>query len=67
MKQALRVVVKVIAAIAAVAFFRANPFSANQGIAFLISIAVLLACLGVLTLLKDRQGHQHDDAAESNH
>jgi len=41
----VRSAVKAVAAIAGVVFFVANPLSANWGIAFFISIPVLLLCL----------------------
>jgi uncharacterized oligopeptide transporter (OPT) family protein len=54
-KKAAQLLIKIIGGIAAVVFIRSNPFGSNQGVAFLISIPVLVLCAGLLIWLKDDQ------------
>jgi hypothetical protein len=52
-KRTIRSAVKVVAAIAGIVFLVANPLTAKAGIAFFISVPVLLVCLFLWHLVND--------------
>ena len=54
-RQIARLFVTVIGGIAALVFFLANPFSGDQGVAFLVSIPIFVVCGGLLVWLKNEE------------